>query len=242
MTVPPASPYFEERFAKAYIEHDLEKSKQLLDEMGMVDINNDGFRETPEGEIFEPILIYCKYDIDPTKTLELVRKDFEEIGINIQIKMVSRGLHEKRWQSNNAEMGVWGPHGLLMGQFVKQRTSLGFLVPIAGGIVQDSAWPGWITWFDTKGEEGVEPPQEIKELNKYAEIAVSTFDESKAAEALQKILESQAKNIWTVGTVGMIPKPFIVSNQLHNVPKKGLFSWPQRFLYPYHPEQFWLEE
>src|SRR5690606_13497495 len=38
VTVIPTSKYFEEEFANAYIDHDPEKAKALLDEMDLVDI------------------------------------------------------------------------------------------------------------------------------------------------------------------------------------------------------------
>ncbi|MFW5980711.1 MAG: ABC transporter substrate-binding protein, partial [Halanaerobiaceae bacterium] len=58
----------------------------------------------------------------------------------------------------------------------------------------------------------------------------------------EKIVKAQAENLWTIGTVGLPPQPVIVSNDLKNVPKKGLWDWTLRYMRPFYPIQFYLEE
>ena len=41
---------WEPAFANAYIEYDPDRSKELLDEMGLKDTNGDGWRERSDGE------------------------------------------------------------------------------------------------------------------------------------------------------------------------------------------------
>ena len=53
LTVVPSSRFFEPRFAKAFIEFAPETANELLNQMGLLDIDGDGIREKPDGSPFD---------------------------------------------------------------------------------------------------------------------------------------------------------------------------------------------
>ncbi len=64
-----------------------EKAKQLLDELGWVDKDNDGIRETPDGkdvafEIYPP-----SYDPARVRAAEMIRDYLKEIGVKVTVQV-----------------------------------------------------------------------------------------------------------------------------------------------------------
>jgi peptide/nickel transport system substrate-binding protein len=47
--------------------------------------------------------------------------------------------------------------------------------------------------------------------------------------------------VFTIGTVNGVPQPVVVSDRLHNVPEKGVYSWdPGAHFGMYKPDCFWF--
>ncbi|NLX43763.1 MAG: hypothetical protein GXY79_09845, partial [Chloroflexi bacterium] len=110
-----------------------------------------------------------------------------------------------------------------------------FFMPLDG---DESCWSVlWGRWYNSKGAQGEEPPAEIKELYDLLDEYMLTDGQ----EPARIVLESQAANIWTIGTVGNSPHPLIVRNTMHNVSETGYWGWDSLWTYPEFPEQWWLE-
>ncbi|MFW6027163.1 MAG: ABC transporter substrate-binding protein, partial [Candidatus Woesearchaeota archaeon] len=214
------------------------KAKKWLDEIGMEDVDGDGFRELPNGDKFNPTILFCKMGpVDPTTVFELVNSDFEEIGLDFRLNKVSRELHDTRRTANEFDVSAW-PAGMMLD--VAFGSSLGrYFAPIDTPF--GSPWPGWVNWYETDGEEGMEPPEQIKELINWGEKIHSPVEKERM-EAGKKLTESHAENLWTIGTIRMAPQPTIISNTLKNVPKKGFWGWDITNMRPMYPVQFYLEK
>ena len=104
-TVIDASQYFEPHYAAAYTEYDPELSKQLLDEMGIIDRDGDGIRELPSGKRMNLIMTYL--DSNATPIIELALEFFREIGIDVKLDMVSRELMVERRNASNFDLSQW---------------------------------------------------------------------------------------------------------------------------------------
>ena len=47
--------------------------------------------------------------------------------------------------------------------------------------------------------------------------------------------------MFSIGTVGGVLQPVVVSDKLHNVPEKGIYNWePGAFFGIYKPDHFWF--
>ncbi|MFW6007251.1 MAG: ABC transporter substrate-binding protein [Halanaerobiales bacterium] len=239
VTVPPVNEFYKEEYARSYAEYDPDKANEMLDEIGMVDVDDDGWRETPDGEDFNPTLIYTEYELDPTPILELVKDQWEEIGINIDVKMMDFGLWLETWPTNTSDMTVWSNNGGMGMRFRSFDGLCEFAPVIYPEYVQ---WPEYVKWYTSDGENGEEPPEEIKKTTGWAETIVNSPDEREVEEAADKLLQSMADNLWVIGTVGLPPKPVIVGDTLKNVPQTGYWGTSTENSTPYHFEQFYLDE
>lgn len=240
-SVPPTSKFYKDEYGQAYADFDLEQAEQLLDEIGMVDKDGNGFRERPDGQAFRPTLIYSKDFFDPTPALELIKNSWSKVGIDFNMKEVDRALLDQARAANDFDISVW---------VIDNITDVGLGDPwhIAKmfapgpGSVPYSPWPDFINWIQTKGEEGIEPPEEIKYLRKLADKLATDPDPAERDKAAVELIELQAENLWSIGTVALPPQPVMVSNKLKNVPDRGLWDWSMRYMSPYYPVQFYLDD
>lgn len=239
-TVMPTNPVFKQEYADAYADYKPEEARAYLDEMGMVDVNGDGYRETPDGEEFNPTFLYCQDmgPVDPTRVLELIAKKWKDIGINLQLKMVSRELRQNRIESNDFDISCWAADSMLL-SFGSDHLGK-YFAPI--GQPHYSSWPEWVSWYESGGDQGMEPPQKVKQLIEWAEQMSTSADKEVRTKAAENLVKSQAENLWCIGTVGLSPQPIMVSNRLKNVPNEGLWDWSIRYMRPMYPCQFYLEE
>ncbi|MFW6269360.1 MAG: ABC transporter substrate-binding protein [Bacillota bacterium] len=240
-TVPPLNKYYKPEYGEAYAEYDPERAKKLLDEIGMVEEDENGFRQTPDGEKFNPTLIYSEAGpVEPTSIFELVRSNWEDIGLDIDFKNVSIELKETQWSGNEGDMSYWTNDVVLDITFGHPIHAGKSFAPTGGA--PQSPWPAYVNWVTTDGEEGIEPPENIMKLLDYQKNLLSSPDPEERDQAAVNLIEAQADNLWTIGTVGMAPQPLIISNRLKNVPKKGIWDFGPRNMNPYMPDQFYLEE
>jgi len=238
-TVIPSSKYYEERFGNAYIEYDPERAGQLLDEIGLIDQNGDGLRDLPNGEPLNITLEWVPMETPKGPTMELVIDHWKGVGINVELKQVNVPLQHERTNANLMDMTLW--HGDKLSDLMFPQT-VSWFVPVSETWFETCMWRKWVQYYATDGEKGWEPPQEIKELQQIWEEAISTPDEERRIELGKKLLEANAENLWTVGTVGLAPFPIIVSNELKNVPEDGYWGWDNRWSFGYHPETWYLEQ
>ena len=88
-----------------YADYDPEKSKMLLDEIGMKDVDGDGWREYPDGSKYEHILDITA-DIQGLylTVLEIVRPAFEAIGIKVILNSLPGAQYSSEWYAGQGSM------------------------------------------------------------------------------------------------------------------------------------------
>lgn len=72
--------------------HDIDGATALLDDMGMLDIDGDGFRETPSGMQFQVMIWNAAEASDILKLCELYVEYFSEIGIKTIVNTTESSL------------------------------------------------------------------------------------------------------------------------------------------------------
>ncbi|MFD2629857.1 oligopeptide ABC transporter substrate-binding protein [Oceanobacillus kapialis] len=82
--IPPSHPEFHDS-ENAGVEYDPEKAKQILDDAGYVDTNDDGFRETPDGE--ELVINFASMSGGDTAEplANYYIQSWEQVGLNVQL-------------------------------------------------------------------------------------------------------------------------------------------------------------
>lgn len=235
-TVIPQSPYYEESFAKAYIEYNPKEANRLLDEMGLKR-GPDGYRLRSDGKRLEILLEYEEGETPKGKTTEMAVHYWDAVGIKVTAKQITGTLKSQRTAANLIQMGLW--HADRAGFLFTVEPY--YWVPVE--VRSEAPWcVEWGRWFATGGKAGEEPPPEIKRIREAWEKMKMTMDEKERIRLAKEILRSNAENLWTIGTVGLAPHPVIVKNNLRNVPEKGLWGWDLRRFTSYAPETFFFKQ
>ena len=66
-------------------------------------------------------------------------------------------------------------------------------------------------------------------------------DEAGRRAAWDKILETNADEVFSIGTVNGIRQPIVVGPKVRNVPKEGYCAWdPGGYIGLYQPDTFWI--
>ena len=233
MTVLDTSVNFKQEYADAFIAYDPEQANALLDEMGLTWNGDKTVRMRPDGKPMQITFDFFDGEGPKTSILELVTSYWREIGIDVTAKSVTRQLLSPRVSENKEPMSMW--HG---------DASTDILLPVdrkwSIGKVGDetSIAPLWNSWFQSGGTQGEEPPDwYMAPLN-----AWKRYSETLDAEAAAELLQSQADNLWSIGTVGQTPWLTINKNNLANVPAYGIHTWDGLFQFPYYAQTFFFRQ
>ncbi len=203
----PGSPFSKLAYREAYIEYNPAKANRLLDEMGLEERNEEGWRIGPNGKVLTLNIEFFEVNPSLTPTTELVVSYWKQLGIKTDMKVIDGALWYQRQGANDTRMSVWHEDASRPG------SPFFFFVPY-----ERINWaPAWQKWYTTDGQEGEEPPAEVKELFANYEKFIKTSSEEERVRLGQEILKSQAENLWVIGTVSKIPVPVIVQNNLRNV-------------------------
>ena len=84
-------------------EYDPDRSRELLDEMGLIDTDGDGYRERPDGSQFLIQNIYTE-QYGPIRLNELWQAYFKDIGLQMTLKEVSSDEFRTLQGNNNHHM------------------------------------------------------------------------------------------------------------------------------------------
>jgi peptide/nickel transport system substrate-binding protein len=233
MTVLPTSAHFKEDYANAHMAYDVDGANALLDEMGLAWNGDRTVRLRSDGQPLEYNFDYFDGEGPKTSILELITEYWRAIGIVVNAKSITRQLLLPRVQTNEEPMTMW--HG---------DASTDILLPIdrkwvTGNFGDEAgAAPLWNQYFQTDGEEGLQPPE-------FYQIALDTWTEYRntlSPDAAARLLQLQADNLWSVGVVGMTPWPCIVRNRIGNVAETGIHTWDGLFQQPYYSETLFIRE
>jgi peptide/nickel transport system substrate-binding protein len=114
--VPNGTLYYTETRA---LVQDVNKSKSMLDDLGMKDVTGDGFRELPDGSPFSPSLLTRSDLPDSVRTAEMLKKYFADVGIDVKLDMADKSTHGDILDAQKThEMALAGTTfwGMIMGE------------------------------------------------------------------------------------------------------------------------------
>jgi peptide/nickel transport system substrate-binding protein len=226
-----------DEWAFKYTEYDPETANELLDGIGLTERDADGFRLTPDGqELAIEVSVVPAFAPWPD-VAQLVARDWEAVGVKTIAQVRERSLHFQMRETNDLMTEVWN------------NDTTGF--PFSGEPQMDPRSPIATCfaalhrrWYETGGEEGLEPPDEIKRLVEITDEA-KTVGKEEQTELAQELFKIWADNAWQIGTVGLTPmiQGVVVANEdLRNVPEVAGNDWPLRTPGNTRPEQYYYEQ
>ena len=236
-TTYPKNSFYQERWAQSYVEYDPERANQLLDEMGMDQRDGEGFRLLPGGEPFTLVAEFPVQVAVLTKTGELLKEYWDKVGIRTLVKSPQWSAMSQRIGTGEFMVITWPIDGV---DALSSRIDPNPIDPLRPGWTM----PLWWSWWRTEGEEGLEPPEEIKELFALAERKPFVDDEEFTRDIANVMMDFQAEDLSTIGTIAYMRYPTVVKNKLGNVDALTVygFSHASDGTKSHRPEvMFWKE-
>ncbi|WP_137129009.1 ABC transporter substrate-binding protein [Rhizobium sp. FY34] len=228
----PGHPWFHEKLGKQMTGYEPDKANAMLDQAGFDKKNANGIRLRPDGQpIFFAIDVIPTLYPDLVDTLELVKSQWAQIGIDIKVNTIERALYYTRGDDNAHDAAVWpGPGGL--DPMLDPRDFFAFHP-------QGSRYAiPWTLWYTSNGAKGEEPPESQKKRFKLFDEARSTADLDKRGAIMKQLFDITAEEFETIGVCLAVGGFGVIRNNLRNVPEKQPDSWSWPNPGPALPQQF----
>jgi peptide/nickel transport system substrate-binding protein len=214
-----------DEYAFKYTQYDPEKANQTLDSIGLNKKDAEGFRLLPSGKRLTIDLSVVEVFGPYRDIATLLVKDFEKVGVKVNMQIRERSLHFQMRQANDLQAELWNQD--TAGFPFTGSTKYDFRKDLYGNLTYG---PLWKQWFDTSGKEGVEPPAEVKKIVELQDKA-KTVGPAEQVKIAQEIFRMWVDNMFEIGTVGLTATDqgvAVVNAKLHNVPEKLTKDWPLR--------------
>ncbi len=232
----PGHPWYHQKLATQFTEHDPKQANAILDKLGYDKRDAQKFRLRPDGQrVFFSIDVIPTLYPDAVDTLELIKRHWAEIGVDIKVNTIERALYYTRGDSNDHDAATWpGPGGLdpmldARDYFAQHPQGSRYAIP-------------WTQWYVSGGKDGQEPPENQKRRMKLFDDARATADLKKRGELMKGVFDLTADAFETIGVCLAVNAFGIAKTNLQNVPKAypNAWSWPNPG--PALPQQFFFSK
>ncbi len=227
--------FYDPEWEKKWAEYDPEKANQLLDELELTHRDREGYRSRPDGKTLALTITFPSGIFGAwSDVLEMVKKYWEDVGVKVAIVPVDRSLYQVKCDSGDLEIGIWN--------FDRNAAVLADPGRILGWTT-DGPWaPLYALWYTSGGKSGEEPKGDIRKLYEIWDQVQVTVDEAQREELFKEIINLHKENIWMIGTVGELPQPVVVKNNVRNVPDDVVWDDSLRTPKNSRPEQFFFKK
>jgi peptide/nickel transport system substrate-binding protein len=237
-TILPKSPLYDPAYRSAWAQYDLNEANHLLDQIGLKrrDGDADGVRLLPDGRPMEIVVEDSGEWPGSADVLELIHDSWRHIGIRLFTKPLQLTLFRQRVFSGETLMSI--DKGIENG-LANATSSPWEFAPTSQ---QQLEWPKWGQYYETKHKAG-EPPDlpAAVDLKNLYDAWLGTVSREQKTAVWRQILHIWADQVFSMGTVAGVLQPVVVSDNLRNVPEKGIWNWdPGAFFGIYKPDQFWF--
>ena len=214
---------YKEEWATAYTEYNPEKAKALLDEMGVVDQNGDGWRDKPNGDDLLLQLLANSSRSVAMSTAEMAKGFWNDVGINVNMDSVEEGLFFTE---------IWEGRTQISTTFMT-----GSLPPWDQYVPAEDTYNAYGNWFldynpytqtripeseipEARQKLAIKPPQEI--IDWYtAGHTVDHVNEEERTKLYREVGNYVHEYLPSIGTVGMAGHVGVSKNGLLNLRKVG---------------------
>lgn len=215
-TVVPDSPFFVPEVATLYSEFDPKKASEALDKAGLKMGPDGKIRLRPDGKPLE-ITIETERTGADLDALQLIAENWNAVGVKAVVKTETRDLFWPRATGNEVQISVWST----------DRGLEPFVDPIYVFPFDERSWmaPAYGTYYKTNGAQGIKPTGKLAEAQTLYNTMKGTTDQAKLVELGKQMIKMATEEAWTISTVGGIPAPTIIKNNMRNVPVKVTQDW-----------------
>ena len=210
LSYPPGDPYYNETLANTCATHDVAEANRLLDRAGLSQRDGDNNRLWKGKPLEFTMTTRIQHGLD--RDADLVASAIAETGIKVNIRSTDGwgGLQAVR---NSGEMEAYfGSAWSTYANGPLETVSLGGIYANRGFFA-----PRWGEWVQSGGEEGEEPPADIKTAIEARRLIATQPNLADRQATMKIITDLAAKNVWAIGVTGTVITK-IRSATLANVP------------------------
>ena len=235
-TIMERSTLFKPEYASKWAQSDPKLANKLLDEIGLTKRDKQGFRLLPDGRLAVIVVESLSEETEDADALHLITEYWKKIGIKMVVKSQTRENFRMRTFSGEALMTAYA--GVVTARPTPDTSPKEFAPTTQGGL----QWPKWGMYVESKGKQGEKCDMEAAcKLLDYVREWESASDEAARRVAWEKILQTNADEVFSIGTVNGISQPVVVGSKVRNVPKEGYYAWdPGGYIGLYQPDTFWV--
>ena len=230
----PGHPWYHEKLARQFTDYDPDKANAMLDTLGYGKKDSQGFRLRPDGKkVFFAVDVIPTLYPDEVDALELVKRHWADIGVDIKVNTIERALYYTRGDNNDHDAAVWqGPGGLdpmldPRDFFAQHTQGTRYALP-------------WAQWYVSDGKTGQEPPDSQKQRMKLYDQARGTADMAKRGALMKQVFDLAAEAFEPIGVCLAVNAFGVAKLNLANVPDKEPDSWSWPNPAPAMPQQFFF--
>jgi len=233
----PTPDFVDKKWESYMIDYAPGKAKKLLDEIGMMDKDGDGFRELPNGDKITINLQFSTQGM-PGQVVEMVGQNWAEVGVKTTVKEVTPDEYRSAQSANQLDVGMWRksqPVAIVLGNNE-------LWVPPFENYFGHRTGMLWAEYMDSNGAKGVKPPEFVDSL--IADINAFQSQTPGASEANKlgaKLVENMVKNLLFIG-VAQAPAPIYHRLALKNFTEFKTHSYEYYRTYPYRATQWYFDE
>lgn len=196
-------------------DHDVDGANALLDEMGMLDVDGDGYRETPSGLPFSWQIWNAGEATDIVPVCELLVEFWAEIGLKVDVNTTESSLLSTSEAANEVPMRV----------FWAQSTMLWYY--LGWNEVQWGAL--WSTWESNGGLSGaldgadgyLEPPEEVKDIYLQIDSLMTVSSDEAVNVILPQIDQWFGSALYIIEPLTNVKMCIVLNKNIGNVPTGG---------------------
>lgn len=188
--------------------YDVEGANRLLDEMGMSERDQEGFRLGPDGKRFRIPFEIEDLSEDHIPMGELIAEYWKKVGVYTTVRPISPNVRSERQENNDIlATSVWAHHDIW--------ASAGW-----DDYLPETYWgPQWELWYTSGGELGEEPIPEVKELYEiHGRLMSARIGTAESKRAYQELLAHYRKYVWTFNPIEHSYYPTFWTSRVKNVP------------------------
>ena len=197
--------------------HDIETANDILDELGCLDVDGDGWRESPSGLPLKWDIMTDAAATDQVPVCELITECWKEIGLNVGVQTVDPTLLSTMQGANECTMRVtWGTT-------TQTWHYLDFGERVWGPLFQTWLNNGGLE-ADKNGEtvEGIEPPEGVKEIYRQIARILTATPEVAVNEVMPEVMAAFSSQYVMIEPIIDVMQCVVIDSDIGNVPTGGL--------------------
>ena len=233
----PRPDFVDEKWESYMIQYDPDMANSLLDEIGMVDKDGDGYRELPNGN---KLVINMSFSTQGVagQVVEMVGQNWDEVGVKTTVKEVTPDEYRSAQSANQLDIGFWRssqPLAIVLGNNE-------LWVPPFENYFGHRTGMLWAEYLDSDGAKGVKPPdyvyEMISDINEFQTTPIGT---PRFKELGERLVKNHTTNLIKIG-IALSPAPVYHRNVLKNFVEFATHSYEYYRTYPYRGTQWYLDE